>query len=503
MLSALFAGLSVNTVAVAQDAAADAGRDIFDPNQKLEDHWDGDPKFWKIEDGAITGQTTTENPTQGNTFLIWKGGDLDDFELTADFKMEGGNSGFQVRSFQLPNSQWGVGGYQADVDAANGFTGIIYGEQFRGFLANRGTKSVIGDDSKPKEERFTPDAELKNVHKAGEWNNYKIVFKGWTMTNYINGTRTAEVTDNDIKTRRRSGILALQLHAGPPMKIQFKNIKLKRLPLTDLKKVIFAAGNPSHGKREHEYRAGSLLLAKCLNEQLGDKVLASVYSGGWPRDITALDNADAIVSFCTGGGGHPFNKRLEEVDAAVKRGMGVGFIHYGVETVKGPPGDAFLRWTGGYFELHWSVNPHWEATFDKFPDHPVSRGVKPFTVNDEWYYHMRFRPEMKGVTPILTALPPPTTLARRDGGHSGNPAVREAIAKGEPQHMMWVSENEGGSRGFGFTGAHFHNNWKNDSYRLVVLNAISWIAKAEVPAGGVPLKPVTDADLDANLDKKR
>ena len=152
--------------------------------------------------------------------------------------------------------------------------------------------------------------------------------------------------------------------------------------------------------------------------------------------------------------------------------------------------------------MNWSVNPHWDADYATLPKHAVTSGVKPFKANDEWYYHMRFRPDMKGVTPILTALPPKDTLNRPDGTHSGNPAVRDAIAKGEPQHMMWVSDNANGSRGFGFTGAHFHKNWQNNDFRKLVLNAISWVSKAEVPADGVPVKDLSQAEMDANLDKK-
>jgi hypothetical protein len=129
--------------------------------------------------------------------------------------------------------------------------------------------------------------------------------------------------------------------------------------------------------------------------------------------------------------------------------------------------------------------------------------VEPFKANDEWYYHMRFREGMKGVTPILTALPPKETLSRKDGPHEGNPAVREAVlAKGEPQHMMWVSENDNGSRGFGFTGAHYHRNWQDNNFRKVVLNAIAWIAKAEIPAGGIQTPTPTDEEMKANQDKK-
>ncbi len=497
------ASLAFAPGAIAQDAAA-VGTAIFKPTDKLEDHWDGDPKFWRVEDGCITGEATPENQPEKNTFLIWKDGELDDFELNLDYKIVGGNSGMQVRSFRLPNSQWGVGGYQADFEAGTTYSGIVYGEAFRGILANRGQKTEIGDDGKPVvKEQFAKSEDLQKTIKQDDWNHYRVVFRGFTQQNYINGQLMSEVTDNDTKTRRRSGILALQLHAGVKQeKVQFKNLMLKRFPLVGVKKVVFAAGNPSHGPGQHEHRAGCMLLAKSLNEQFGDQVLATVYSGGWPKDPTALDNADALIGYSDGGGGHPMNNHLKEIDAEVKRGMGVGFIHYAVETVTGPPGDAFLAWTGGFFEANWSVNPHWDANFEKFPVHAVTRGVKPFKANDEWYYHMRFRPEMKGVTPILTALPGPDTLTRKDGPHEGNPAVREAVAKGEPQHMMWVSENEGGSRGFGFTGAHFHKNWQDDNFRKVVLNAITWISKAEVPAEGVPVKSLSPEEAAANLDPK-
>lgn len=499
--TALATGLLLANAAFSQDPAASQGTDIFNPADKLEDHWDGDPRFWKIEDGCITGQTTAEVPTEKNTFLVWKDGELDDFELTAEYKLIGGNSGIQVRSFRLPNSTWGVGGYQADFEAGKTYSGIVYGEQFRGILANRGQKTEIGDDSKPKViEQFGKSEDLQSVVKSEDWNTIRVVCKGYNQQNFINGTKTAEVQDNDVKNRRRAGILALQLHAGPPMKVQFRSIKLKRTPLGDVKKVVFAAGNPSHGLREHEHRAGCKLLAKALNDNYGDKILATVYTGGWPKDPTALDNADALIGYSDGGGGHPANSKLAIINAAVKRGMGVGFIHYAVETVVGDPGNAFLDWTGGFFEANWSVNPHWVANFDKLPTHPVTSGVKPFSTDDEWYYHMRFRPDMKGVTPILTATPTAATLTRKDGPHEGNPAVREAVAKGEPQHVMWVSENEGGSRGFGVTGGHYHKNWQNDNMRKAVLNAIAYVAKADIPADGVPVTPISDEDLEANID---
>jgi hypothetical protein len=468
------------------------------------DGWDGDPRFWKVENGCITGETTAEVTPEANTFLIWKLGEVDDFELTAEYKIDAGNSGIQVRSFRLPDRPWGIGGYQADFEAGDRYSGIIYGENFRGILADRGQQTKIGEDHKPAVTGKTGEDEaLQKVVKKGDWNEYRIVAKGFTLQNYINGQLTAEVTDEDGQMRRRGGLLALQLHAGPPMKVQFRNLKLKRLPLKDGKKVVFVSGKPSHAPGDHEHRAGSMLLARTLNESTGGKIVATVYSDGWPQDPSAFSNADAIVMYSDGGGGHMVNPRLAEVEAAHQRGVGIGCIHYAVEIPKGPGGDHFLRWIGGYFETDWSVNPHWDGEFKTFPNHPAVAGVQPFKINDEWYYHMRFRENMQGVTPLLTALPPKETLNRPNGPHEGNAAVREAIEKGEPQHVGWISENPNGSRGFGFTGGHFHRNWQNDQFRLTVINSIAWIAKADVPPGGIVSRTPTDEEMVANQDSKK
>ena len=148
------------------------------------------------------------------------------------------------------------------------------------------------------------------------------------------------------------------------------------------------------------------------------------------------------------------------------------------------------------------MNPHWVAKYQKFPEHAVCRGVKPFSTNDEWYYHMRFREGMDGVTPILTDLPPDETLSRGDGPHSGNPAVREAIKKKEPQHMAWARQRPNGGRGFGCTGGHVHWNWGNDQFRKLMLNAIVWTAGLDVPAGGVPAGKITVKDLLLDHDEE-
>ncbi len=272
------------------------------------------------------------------------------------------------------------------------------------------------------------------------------------------------------------------------------------LPTRAEKTIVLIAGSASHGKGEHEFRAGALLLADALNAN-GYKTL--VASNGWPADPSILQKADAILLFANGGESHPAIKpdRMKLLDSLAAKGVGIGAAHYGVEVPKGDPGAAMLRWTGGYFETFWSVNPTWTATFKEFPDHPVARGLKPFSIEDEWYFHMRFVPDMKGVTPILSAVAPAETMQRGDGPHSGNPAVREAVKRGEPQVLMWTYNRPGGGRGFGFTGAHFHKNWGNETFRKAVLNALVWISGDPIPKNGIP-STVTADQLARNQDPK-
>ncbi len=270
------------------------------------------------------------------------------------------------------------------------------------------------------------------------------------------------------------------------------------------KKIVFIAGSPSHSPGEHEHRAGCMLLADQLNKS-GLPVEAVVTTNGWPKDNAIFDGASAVVIYADGGGGHPAMKHLGELGKMAAGGVGIGCIHYAVEIPKGEPGNAFLDLIGGYFESDWSVNPHWDASF-KLPKHEVTQGIHDFKIRDEWYYYMRFRDNMKGVTPILTDLPPPESLTRPDGPHEGNPDVRAAILeRKEPQHVMWVYQRPatlGAGRAFGFSGGHFHKNWQQDDNRRIVLNAIVWIASLEVPGKGVPSKTPTDEEMAANLDKK-
>jgi type 1 glutamine amidotransferase len=267
------------------------------------------------------------------------------------------------------------------------------------------------------------------------------------------------------------------------------------------KKIVFVAGKPSHGPGEHEYRAGCLLLQKCLNTVPG--VQTVVYSNGWPTDPNAFDGADAIVLSMDGGAQHALlqDDHLQQIGTLMDRGVGLAAIHWAVEVLKDKGEAEYLKWLGGAYEANWSVNPTWKANFATLPDHPITRGVQPFEIFDEWYFHLRFVDGMKGVTPILSAIPPASTMSRPDGPHSGNPAVRAAVSNGEPAVVAWAYERPNGGRGFGLTGAHYHKNYGNPNFRKIILNGILWVAKVEVPPDGVQCT-VTEEDLKENLDRK-
>jgi len=278
-----------------------------------------------------------------------------------------------------------------------------------------------------------------------------------------------------------------------------------RRPANEKAKIVFISGSPSHGRMHHEHRAGNMILAEALNRSGLPVEAVLVPHYGYPKDTSILEDAATVVIFSTGHRGHVLNDHLESFDALMKRGVGVVMIHWSTEAVKGKPGDKFLEWMGGYCELDWSVNPVWTPHFDDLPEHPITNGVEPFRVRDEWYYHMRFVEDMKGVTPVLTDVPPGDTLRRHDGPRSGNPSVRRAVAAGETQHVAWAYQRpddgpNGGGRGFGFTGAHHHENWQDENFRKIVLNAILWTARIDVPAGGCPSPGVDDSQIRANLD---
>ena len=197
--------------------------------------WEGNPVLWRVENGAIVGETKTEGPAKitYNQFLVWKGGEVDDFVLRFDIKLsKQGNSGMQYRSWMNPDpaKPYSVQGYQADLDGANVYSGILYGEGFRGILCDRGQETVVDSDHKPKEvRRFASNEELKKEIKVEEWNEYEVTAKGFTFVNKINGHVMSICTDEDTEVRKSQGILAIQAHQGPPMKVEVKNIRIKKL----------------------------------------------------------------------------------------------------------------------------------------------------------------------------------------------------------------------------------------------------------------------------------
>lgn len=266
------------------------------------------------------------------------------------------------------------------------------------------------------------------------------------------------------------------------------------------KNIVFIAGGRSHDFGSHEHYAGCRILADTV-QKTDAKAKCTVIQNGWPKDDSLLDTADCIVIYSDGGRGHPSLPHLDRLKKQMDRGAGLVCIHYAVEVPKDRGGPEFLDWLGGYFETDWSVNPHWDANFVALPKHPITSGVRPFQTRDEWYFHMRFPEGMKGVTPILSAVPPASTMDRPDGPHSGNPAVRKEVARGDAQHVAWATERANGGRSFGFTGGHFHWNWGRVEPTRLVANAILWTAKLAVPEGGAVVEQRNVEQLKENQDE--
>jgi hypothetical protein len=265
----------------------------------------------------------------------------------------------------------------------------------------------------------------------------------------------------------------------------------------DVRKIVFVADTAPHGSRgNHEFLAAAIYLARTINANYPNAYAVVHTKDKWPKD---LKHADLIVVLLNHGGS-AVNPAVKE---AVGRGAGFMAIHYGVEVTKGEQGEHYLKWMGGYFETFWSVNPTWTPDFKELPKHETTRRVGPFSVHDEWYYHMRFVEGQKGVTPILVALPPLKTIqgeGKTSTTHGGNPAVWEEVSAGKKQVMAWAYERPDGGRGFGFTGLHKHENLGNDNLRTLLLNAVAWTAKLEVPEKGVPSRPLTRDELEALID---
>jgi type 1 glutamine amidotransferase len=266
-------------------------------------------------------------------------------------------------------------------------------------------------------------------------------------------------------------------------------------PACGAKRVVLIAGTASHPPGMHEYNAGCILLKRCLDES--KLVETRLFTGSWPQAIDAFDGAGAVFLYMDGGKRQAAlrDENLKQLRALMNRGVGLGCAHFAVEVPK-EHGRDWLDWLGGYYEVGYSINPIWEAKIESLPNHAITRGVKPFAVRDEWYFNIRFDDAIGKVTPILVGKP---SLETRQKSYGPYPHIVQAAGRDET--LMWACERANGGRSFGFTGGHFHENWGNDNFRKLVLNAIVWSAKADVPEPGVKSE-VTVAQLKENLDLK-
>ncbi|MEP4079059.1 3-keto-disaccharide hydrolase [Haloferula sp.] len=188
--------------------------------------WEGDPRLWSVVDGVLVGETDkAERSVKKNTFLIWQGGDVEDFDFEMTARAKGNNSGVQYRSKVIDAATWSVGGYQMDMHPKQPFLGMLYEERGRGISCQRGQKVVLEKGAKPKVTGELPVPEVK----LEEWNTYRIEARGKVVKHFVNGELAAEITDNDPEKRSLKGSLAIQLHAGPAMKVEVKEISLKKV----------------------------------------------------------------------------------------------------------------------------------------------------------------------------------------------------------------------------------------------------------------------------------
>lgn len=274
-------------------------------------------------------------------------------------------------------------------------------------------------------------------------------------------------------------------------------VELEAPPPADFKGkvVLLIAGKQSHGPGDHEFFAGTAILVNLLKQNPG--VWPIMARDGWPKDESLFDKADSVMFYMDGRQGHPVvqkdakGDRMDRLQKLMDKGTGWVNLHYAVDYLP-QHGKRVLGWMGGYYEPDYSINPHWDAEIRSLPKHPITQGVKPFTLRDEWYYGMRFPEDTKGLTTILQAVPPDNT---RTTNYTKS-------RKGEIETMAWAYARADGGRGFGFTGGHFHRNWADENFRRIVVNAILWTAKADVPETGAKVE-FDAADLNKNLDKKK
>ena len=261
-----------------------------------------------------------------------------------------------------------------------------------------------------------------------------------------------------------------------------------------LAKIVLVAGTPSHPPGAHEYLATQAILKGLLEQTPG--VFVAIVRDNWPKNPKIFAGARSIVWYTDGAKNHPLLQpaRADVIQSYIDKGTGFVALHYGLNVTK-ELGQRMLPWLGGHFDPEISGGTgaiKWTPVFKTLPVHPITRGVAPFAINDEWYFNMRFVPGMKGITPLVTGVPPEELRKTEDT--KKHPGRAEILA--------WAYDRPRGGRSFGITTPHTHEDWANEGLRRLVVNAILWTAKVEVPKGGA--KVALDlADLEKNLDDKR
>jgi hypothetical protein len=195
--------------------------------------WEGDTNYWRVENGCLVGEVTPDKLLKQNSFIVWRGGETRDFELKVEYRVSShGNSGINYRSVMWTNGPWAMRGYQADIDGENKYTGQNYEEKGRTFLALRGQVTRL-DEGKPPQiiGSLGTTNELLSIIKNGDWNEYHLIVRGNVMTHILNGRVMSVVIDDDAKNRKSDGLLGVQVHVGPPMKIEYRKFRLKKLPV--------------------------------------------------------------------------------------------------------------------------------------------------------------------------------------------------------------------------------------------------------------------------------
>lgn len=252
------------------------------------------------------------------------------------------------------------------------------------------------------------------------------------------------------------------------------------------RRILFIAGPKSHDRDIHEFPRGAELLAEAINRS--GLPLGADVSLGWPASDAIVAGASLVVLYSDGLEDHVARGHVAVLRQRLNAGQPLAVLHFALEPGDDDPAlrQLLLDAIGGCFDAGWSVNPIWSLNASPLAAHPAARGVGELNLQDEIYFHLRFRADSRDVTPLLTALPPIEVVAE-DGPRSGNAAVRAALARSEAQTIAWTCLNGNGARGFGFTGGHAHRFWYDDHVRRLVLNGLVWAAGLEVPPGGVPL----------------